>query len=254
MLQSHVVTQHCIKRSKDIWFKWALISAHSSHQWLSVLRLYSVLNNLQQLEEWELVGETHTLSLSLSLSMALQPFGPWPLFQFLNPIQSVGLLGWGISPSQGHYLHTEKRKHSIIAQTPMPPIGFEPTIPVFKQAETVHAFDHEATAISRETHIPRENLPCSQFVDHKSHMIWPGTEHGPLWWDAESYGMATMRCQYCANFSHHRSVITRLITGHTYLLLVLQWTHAQIQYVALVSALSLHMQPVSLVVSGITNS
>jgi hypothetical protein len=27
-------------------------------------------------------------TISLSLSMALQPFGPWPLFQFLNPIHS----------------------------------------------------------------------------------------------------------------------------------------------------------------------
>jgi hypothetical protein len=27
-------------------------------------------------------------TLTLSLSMALQPFGPWPLFQLLNPIHS----------------------------------------------------------------------------------------------------------------------------------------------------------------------
>jgi hypothetical protein len=29
--------------------------------------------------------------------------------------QSVGLLGWGISPSQGLYLHTEQHKHRINA-------------------------------------------------------------------------------------------------------------------------------------------
>jgi hypothetical protein len=29
-----------------------------------------------------------SLSLSLSLSMTLQPFGPWLLFQFLNPEHS----------------------------------------------------------------------------------------------------------------------------------------------------------------------
>jgi hypothetical protein len=29
-----------------------------------------------------------TVTGSLSLSMALQPFGPWPLFQFHNPIHS----------------------------------------------------------------------------------------------------------------------------------------------------------------------
>jgi hypothetical protein len=31
-------------------------------------------------------------------------------FSFLNYTQSVGLLGWGINPLQGHYLHTEQHK------------------------------------------------------------------------------------------------------------------------------------------------
>jgi hypothetical protein len=42
--------------------------------------------------------------------------GPWPLFQFLDLFtQSVGLLGRGISSSQGRYLHTEQHKHWINA-------------------------------------------------------------------------------------------------------------------------------------------
>jgi hypothetical protein len=51
--------------------------------------------------------------------MALQPFvGPWPLFQFLDLFtQSVGLLGRGISPSKGRYMHTEQHKHRINAHT-----------------------------------------------------------------------------------------------------------------------------------------
>jgi hypothetical protein len=40
--------------------------------------------------------------------------GSWPFFQFLK-IYTVGLLGRGISPSQGHYLHTEQHKHRINA-------------------------------------------------------------------------------------------------------------------------------------------
>jgi hypothetical protein len=49
-----------------------------------------------------------TIYLSIYLSMALQPFiGASPIFQFLDLFtESVGLLGWGISPSQGRYLHT----------------------------------------------------------------------------------------------------------------------------------------------------
>jgi hypothetical protein len=57
------------------------------------------------------------LSFFLSVSMALQPFGPWPFSQFRNPIQSLGLLGRGISASQGRYLHTGQHKHDIHASS-----------------------------------------------------------------------------------------------------------------------------------------
>jgi hypothetical protein len=52
----------------------------------------------------------------LFLSMAVQPFVSWLLFQSLNSYtQSVGLLGRGISPSQRRYLHTEQHKYRINA-------------------------------------------------------------------------------------------------------------------------------------------
>jgi hypothetical protein len=40
-------------------------------------------------------------------------------FSFLSSTQSVGLLGRGISPSQGRYLHREQHKHRINAHTDM---------------------------------------------------------------------------------------------------------------------------------------
>jgi hypothetical protein len=46
--------------------------------------------------------------------MALHPL--WTLaalFSFLIYTQAVGLLGRGISPSQGLYLYTEQHKHEI---------------------------------------------------------------------------------------------------------------------------------------------
>jgi hypothetical protein len=53
--------------------------------------------------------------------MDLQLFvGPWPLFQFLNLIQLVELLGRGISPSQGRYLHTGQHRQNKRTQTSMP--------------------------------------------------------------------------------------------------------------------------------------
>jgi hypothetical protein len=57
--------------------------------------------------------------------------------QFLR--ESVGLLGWEISPSLGRYLTQ--------TQTSMPLVGFEPMIPVFERAKMFHALDCVATVI-----------------------------------------------------------------------------------------------------------
>jgi hypothetical protein len=63
----------------------------------------------------------HNLSISLSVSLSLSiylylwlysPCGPCRFFSFFIYTQSVGLLGRGISPSQGRYLHTEEHKHN----------------------------------------------------------------------------------------------------------------------------------------------
>jgi hypothetical protein len=64
--------------------------------------------------------------------------------QFLNLRHSVGLLGRVISPSQGSYLTQTQKKHR---QTSIPRVGFEPTIPAFERAKTVHALDRVATVI-----------------------------------------------------------------------------------------------------------
>jgi hypothetical protein len=94
---------------------------------------------------------TNNTNQPISLSMALQPFvGPWPLFQFLDLFtQKIGLLGRGISPSQGRYLHTEQHKQNKRTQTCMSQVGFEPTIPVFENAKTVHTSDRAATLIGK---------------------------------------------------------------------------------------------------------
>jgi hypothetical protein len=48
--------------------------------------------------------------------MAAQPFGgPWPFFSLLIPYTVGRTPWWGISPSQGLYLHAEQHKHGINA-------------------------------------------------------------------------------------------------------------------------------------------
>jgi hypothetical protein len=70
------------------------------------------------------------------------------VFSFVSNIQPVGLLGRGISPSQGRCLHAEQHKQRINAHRHyMPRVGLEPTIPVFERTKTVHASDRAATVI-----------------------------------------------------------------------------------------------------------
>jgi hypothetical protein len=69
------------------------------------------------------------------------------LFSFLIYTQSVGLLGQGISPSQGRYINTEQHKQKKRTQTSTPRVRFEPTIPVFVRAKTVIALDRAAAVI-----------------------------------------------------------------------------------------------------------
>jgi hypothetical protein len=57
----------------------------------------------------------------------------------------------GTSPSQGRYVHTEQQKENKYTETSMPLVGFEPTIPLFQRANTVHALDRVATVIETET-------------------------------------------------------------------------------------------------------
>jgi hypothetical protein len=89
-------------------------------------------------------------NLSIYLSMSLQPFvGPWTLFQFLDLFtQSVGLLGRGISPSQGRYLHTEQHRHRINAhRRPRLKWNSNPLSQCFERAKAVHTSDRAATVI-----------------------------------------------------------------------------------------------------------
>jgi hypothetical protein len=67
--------------------------------------------------------------------------------QFLNLRHSVGLLGRGISPTQGRYVHWTTQTKNKRRQTSIPCVGFEPTIPVFERSRTFHALDRAATVI-----------------------------------------------------------------------------------------------------------
>jgi hypothetical protein len=74
--------------------------------------------------------------------------GPWPLFQFLNPY-TVGRTPWtGDQPvARPLPTHRTTQTQNKRTQTSMPRVRFEPTIPVFERAKTVHPLDRAATVI-----------------------------------------------------------------------------------------------------------
>jgi hypothetical protein len=82
--------------------------------------------------------------------MALQPFvGPLPLLQFRNHLYTDGRIPWTgdqpvARPLPTHRTTQTQNKHT---ETSMPWVGFEPTIPAFERAKTVHALDAAATVI-----------------------------------------------------------------------------------------------------------
>jgi hypothetical protein len=89
--------------------------------------------------------------------MAVWPCGPWPLFQFLN-LYIVGRTPWTgdqpvVRPLPTHRTTQTQNKRT---QTPMSRVGYEPTIPGFERAKTVHASDGAATVIGTK-HTTNDN-------------------------------------------------------------------------------------------------
>jgi hypothetical protein len=80
--------------------------------------------------------------------MALQPFGPWPLFQFLN-LHTVVRTPWTGEQPVARPLpsHRTIQTQSKRTQTSMSRVAFEPTIPEFERMKTVYILDRAATVI-----------------------------------------------------------------------------------------------------------
>jgi hypothetical protein len=67
---------------------------------------------------------------------------------------SVGLLGWEISPPQGCYIHTVHHKHIIYTDEHLYLEGdSNPRSPAFEQTKRVHASDRAATLTGSDTFV-----------------------------------------------------------------------------------------------------
>jgi hypothetical protein len=74
----------------------------------------------------------------------------WPLFQFLN-LYTVGRTSWtGDQPvARPLPTHRTTRTQNKRPQISMPRVGFEPTIPVFERAKTVHVLHRASIMIGQ---------------------------------------------------------------------------------------------------------
>jgi hypothetical protein len=87
--------------------------------------------------------DERVLTLGYYASMALHPFVvPWPLFRFLF-LYVVDRTPWTGDHPVAKPLSTQNKR----TQTSILRVRFEPTIPVFEWAKTVHALDSAATVI-----------------------------------------------------------------------------------------------------------
>jgi hypothetical protein len=84
--------------------------------------------------------------------MALEPFvGPWPLFQFFYFLHSrYDSLEGDKSVARPEPAHRTAQTQNKRKEASMPQVGFEPTIPLFERAKTVHALDRTTTVIGVE--------------------------------------------------------------------------------------------------------
>jgi hypothetical protein len=154
---------------------------------------------------WVYVEITYlSVCLSVYLSIYLSIYGSTALvdlgrfFSFLIYTQSVGLLGRGISPSQGRYLHRTTQTQNKRTQTSMPRVGFELTIPVFEQEKTVHDLDRAATVIGLSKLYPIHKLEdCTSLL-----IIVP-----PPKWKVYTYPTPCYTCSRTDEWSVRDSVI-----------------------------------------------
>jgi hypothetical protein len=82
--------------------------------------------------------------------MALQPvLGPWQLFQFLDLLHSPYDSLVGGSARHKAATFTQDSINTEWTQTPMPQMGFEPTILVFERTKTVLALYLAVTVLGK---------------------------------------------------------------------------------------------------------
>jgi hypothetical protein len=142
-----------------VYVSWISYMSYSSNFWdestssrnvgeilLDYILLRLRRQRISQLPLWDPQIQRNHIDFNIYLWLYSSFVGPWPLFRFLN-LYIVGSTPWkGDQPvARPLPTHRTTQTQNKCKQTSMPWVGFEPTIPEFERAKTVHALDHAAT-------------------------------------------------------------------------------------------------------------
>jgi hypothetical protein len=138
------------------WYNWGTILASAYWEWGKPWRTWVRRTNFaakfrtEYLQNIRLNCVCSIISFTYS-SVALEPFvWYWLLLQFRSPFCTDGTTPSTSDQPVARPLPSGQYKQRINAythQTPIPWVGFEPTIPAFELAKTVHALDFAAIEI-----------------------------------------------------------------------------------------------------------
>jgi hypothetical protein len=137
-----------------------MLSALTHMQYAKLLTGFSVVHYASLLQAcWTNAHGVHSLShvkwillwisTAIYLYMALESFLDFGCFLSFLLLYAVGRTPWTVDQPVARPLptHGTTPKQNIRTQTSMPCVGFEPTIPAFERAKTVHASDRATTVI-----------------------------------------------------------------------------------------------------------
>jgi hypothetical protein len=151
--------------------------------------------------------------LSLSLLFLLWLYSPLDLDRFLSFLiytQSAGRLWGGSARCKVATTH-----RTIQTQISMRRMGFEPRIPVFQQAKTVHALDRAATVTGFTTYsLPTHLLfirESDQLASLGSSALCKSLWNSSLIWSRVSCNINRSHCSWCVSFCAENSRHTKLL-------------------------------------------
>jgi hypothetical protein len=169
--------------------------------------------------------------------MALQQIvGPWSLFRFLI-LHTVCRTTWTGDKTVARPLpkHRTTQTQNKRRETFMPWVGFEPTIPAFERAKTVHALDCAATVIRVPYLIPSLNYGAEEGRE---------TERGMK---ANDWNIQNRLAKHCSEYISAKYSLRKIISNFVRLWICLTYCSSRSWPQRIGNIGTMHFRPCSFV-------